>query len=149
MSKIKAENYTMKHQFKKQLGWLALALSILMAGSCIILVSPAQVRYGGEKEKEKKKEEEKPQFPYQRFKGTINTVKLEERRFLLDTTEGFAVLVQIDDKTKIKHRKEKKGGPAVLFADLKKGDVVEVSGQLPPTRILQAEKIFLEAPEKK
>jgi hypothetical protein len=139
----------MKHQLKKQLGWLALVISVLMMGSWITTISPAQVRYGGEKEKDKKKEEEKPQFPYQRFKGTINTVKLEERRFLLDTTEGFAVLVQIDDKTKIKHRKEKKGGPGVLFADLKKGDIVEVSGQLPPTRILQADKIFLEAAEKK
>ena len=139
----------MKYQCKKLFGWLALALSILMAGSLIPSISLAQARYGGEKEKEKKKEEEKPQFPYQRFKGTINTVKLEERRFLLDTTEGFAVLIQVDDKTKIKHRKEKKGGPGVIFADLKKGDVVEVSGQLPPTRILQAEKILLEALEKK
>lgn len=139
----------MKYQCKKLFGWLALTLSILMVGSLIPSISLSQARYGGEKEKEKKKEEEKPQFPYQRFKGTINTVKLEERRFLLDTTEGFAVLIQVDDKTKIKHRKEKKGGPGVLFADLKKGDVVEVSGQLPPTRILQAEKIFLETSEKK
>ncbi|MBZ5534969.1 MAG: hypothetical protein LAO31_03355 [Acidobacteriia bacterium] len=140
------------HSQKKKVWRLfSLALSFVMIAALAASLSPAQGRYGGEREKDKdkKKEDEKPQFPFQRFKGTINTVKLEERRFLLDTTEGFAVLVQIDDKTKIKHRKEKKGGPGVLFADLKKGDVVEVSGQLPPTRILQAEKIFVEAPEQK
>jgi hypothetical protein len=125
---------------------LSLLLSILIIAVMAAASSPAQGRYGGEKEK--KKEEEKPQFPYQRFRGTISTVKLEERRFLLDTADGLAVLIQVGDKTKIKHKKDKKGDPAVLFADLKKGDVVEVSGQLPPTRILEADKIFIEAPEK-
>lgn len=138
------------HSQKKTIWRLfSLVLSFVMITVLAASLSPAQGRYGGEREKDKKKEEEKPQFPFQRFKGTINTVKLEERRFLLDTSEGFTVLVQVDDKTKIKHRKEKKGGPGVLFADLKKGDIVEVSGQLPPTRILQAEKIFLEAADKK
>ncbi len=123
---------------------LVLAVGVSTLNSA---VRAAQISLGGEKEK--KKEEEKPQYPYHKFKGTITTVKLEERRFLLDTTEGLAVLVQVDDKTKIKHRKDKKSEPGVLFADLKKGDVVEVSGQLPPSRILQAQKIFLEAPAKK
>lgn len=107
----------------------------------------SQINLGGDKGK--KKEEEKPQFPHHKFKGVILTIKLEERRFLLDTTDGLAILVQVDDKTKIKHRKEKKHDPDVLFADLKKGDVVEVSGQLPPTRILQAEKIYVESSDKK
>lgn len=134
-----------KVQMRRQFWRLSmvLALAIVMAGAMNAPFSAAQqVDLGGGKEK--KKEEEKPQFPYHKFKGTITTVKLEERRFLLDTTEGLAVLVQVDDKTKIKHRKEKKGGPVALFADFKKGDTVEVSGQLPPSRILQAEKIFLE-----
>jgi hypothetical protein len=116
-----------------------------------MLPSPvsAQIDLGGHKDKDKKKEEEKPQFPHQKFKGTILTIKLEERRFLLSTPDGLVVLVQIGDKTKIKRRKEKKSEAEVLFADLKKGDAVEVSGQLPPTRILEAEKIYLEPEVKK
>jgi hypothetical protein len=101
--------------------------------------SLAQYDLGGDK---KKKDEDKPQFPRRKFKGTILSVKLEERRFLLDT-EGLAVLIQVDDKTKLKLKKDKKGAPDFVFADLKKGDEVEVSGQLPPTRILEAEKVIL------
>ena len=137
-------DHSRKEGLRHLFSWILL---FLLVGAMTAGSSPAQRRYGGEKEK--KKDEEKPQFPYQKFKGTILSVKLEERQFLLDTTEGFAVLVQVDDKTKIKHKKDKKGEPSVLFADLKKGDVLEVNGQLPPTRILQAEKIFLETPEKK
>lgn len=128
---------------------------LLMAGGAFILgaalftaPTPAQMEMGGKKDKDKK-EEEKPQFPYHKFKGTISTIKLEKRQFLLDTPDGLAILVQVDDLTKIRHRKEKKGQPDVLFADLKKGDQVEVGGQLPPSRILMANKIFLETPAKK
>lgn len=127
----------------------AFAVSIVMVGTLASTPASAQINLGGSKEKDKKKEEEKPQFPHHKFKGTILTVKLEERRFLLDTPDGLAILVQVDDKTKIRRRKGKKSDAEVLFADLKKGDVVEVSGQLPPTRILQAEKIFLEAEAKR
>jgi hypothetical protein len=139
----------MKTQFKKMFccGGVLFVLAGLLLGTLVPSTMAAQIKLGGEKEK--KKEEEKPQFPSHKFKGTILTIKLEERRFLVDTSEGFAVLVQVDDKTKIKQRKEKKGAPEILFADLKKGDSVEVSGQLPPTRILQAEKIYLEAEAKK
>jgi hypothetical protein len=139
----------MKTQFKKMFccGGVLFVLAGLLLGTLVPSTMAAQIKLGGEKEK--KKEEEKPQFPSHKFKGTILTIKLEERRFLVDTSEGFAVLVQVDDKTKIKQRKEKKGASEILFADLKKGDSVEVSGQLPPTRILQAEKIYLEAEAKK
>lgn len=122
-------------------------LLCVMLASLLPAAFPAQIKLGGDKKKEK--EEEKPLFPHKKLKGTIATVRLEERRFLINTSDGLALLVQVDDKTKIQYRKDKKGKSNVVFADLKAGDAVEVSGQLPPTRILQAEKIILEEETKK
>lgn len=127
--------------------FLIFILLWVLLGTLIPTPSPAQIKLGGDKKKEK--EEEKPLFPHKKLKGTIATVRLEERRFLLNTSDGLALLVQVDDKTKIQHRKDKKGKSNLIFADFKAGDAVEVSGQLPPTRILQAEKIILEEEPKK
>lgn len=139
----------MTFQFKKR--WPARLLlgvvAFILGAALFVAPAPAQIEMGGKRDKNKK--EEKPQYPMRKFKGTISTIKLEKRQFLLDTPDGLAILVQIDDLTKIRYKKEKKGQPDVLFADLKKGDAAEVSGQLPPTRILMANKISLENPVKK
>ncbi len=127
--------------------FLVLGLIVIFFVTLMPAPSFSQIRMGGDKKK--KEEEEKPQYPRKRFSGTISTVKLEERRFLLSTPDGLAILVQVNDKTKIRHKKEKKGEPDVIFADLKPGDSVEVDGELPPSRILEAIKIYLETPAKK
>lgn len=140
----------MNTKLKKQLfGFLvATVLSGVLVESLVPPASAAQINLGGDKKK-KKEEEEKPQFPRHKFKGTILSIKLEERRFLLNTSEGLAVLVQVDDKTKMMRRRDKKGKSDLLFADLQVGDAMEVNGPLPPSRILQAEKIVVEAEAKK
>ncbi|MDD5542255.1 MAG: hypothetical protein PHX83_03705 [Acidobacteriia bacterium] len=129
----------------KRMKWLNVILALIFAvgglASTWTTSTLAQYTMGGDKKK-KDKDEDKPQFPYRKFKGTVLTVKLEERRFLLDS-ENLAVLVQVDDKTKFKFKKEKKGASDPVLDDLKKGVEVEVSGQLPPSRILQAEKVIL------